>query len=946
MTSVWNRSQQAWNLPDAPDKGDDAKQNIAALDLASAENSAAPTFDVDFTPREGQPSEYVPGSTSESGFVMQQPAAEDDSQSLEIGQPGDFLSQMHDHAVRLQQNFPQSSEPQKQEATFVMVDEPMPEAFSSNAAVQDMFVAEVLKGAQALSSANSGSFGQTFELTRAAGVFDSDKKINGPETSTSLTANQSDSPLPTLVESAVSTLPSAAPSAPLPPASPPLLARPTTEAVPAPSAPKPASIPKQDADKASPADKSKAGSEDKSKAGSAAKPSAAAKEKTTAASKDKAPAGDKKAGAAQKAADAKQTKTNMLPAQDKNLEKKSFIPAVVKGASKEARMVMAVFVLAMFVWAAALFKQMTRTQVTSQMSSEIAQKSAEPKASIEKKARVKNPETKAPAKADPKLAIENTNRKVPGESNSFDDDFADDEIVLADHILTRPTSRYAEANSPLALLADISLALDRVEPRKVVVLLKSMPQNFGSAGMSEKNAIRDLTGRYYLQVAAYPKAIILFRQACSDPGKTSDLEICLNAARAYLLAGFQEEANEVVNSLNTRLIGQKSQWREWIKILDAGKELFKPTSENLTRFTDEMIDKGPFLTSEWNLQMSIHFARMFMTASEPIKLEFLKSVTGVRKKSLEVRLAPGQYGPDIGSYMFPSFLNIMLRNYELPQLIVQSDDPETDSEISLTAWMFNVVAQAKPNEPRETRARLAPLFAERSFSPLARLIEGHLAAQAGDFLGAHAMIIEQIGQRLSERELAAERNKAAATTRQFLTATQRLQDFPFLYVEWLYLAVKVASGLGDKENMESYSMALEDVRRRYPELVNEYQYWSILGRAKRLLGDVAGVAAAAKEAGRLATTHNELGFVAADRVWLLMKKGQRVEARTLLRQSNRDIPHHSRLLEIGVEFAAQWGEDPSTYLRMEAEIPKKFENRGRDSVLLSPFTLRKLLNHF
>jgi hypothetical protein len=183
-------------------------------------------------------------------------------------------------------------------------------------------------------------------------------------------------------------------------------------------------------------------------------------------------------------------------------------------------------------------------------------------------------------------------------------------------------------------------------------------------------------------------------------------------------------------------------------------------------------------------------------------------------------------------------LNILLRHHELPSLLIQSEEPETDSEFSLTAWMFNVIAQSKMNEPRQTRARLAPLFAERSFAPLARIIEGHLAAQAGDFLGANSLIAEQIGIAPDKKEFTSELALKNAQTKQFLMATQRLKELPFLYVEWLFLGVKVASGLSDKDTMKSMVFALDDVRRRFPELSNEFQYWSMLTRGQRLLGNM------------------------------------------------------------------------------------------------------------
>ncbi|NBW81736.1 hypothetical protein EBR21_08275 [bacterium] len=169
---------------------------------------------------------------------------------------------------------------------------------------------------------------------------------------------------------------------------------------------------------------------------------------------------------------------------------------------------------------------------------------------------------------------------------------------------------------------------------------------------------------------------------------------------------------------------------------------------------------------------------------------------------------------------------------------------------------------------------------------------------------------------------------------------------PFLFVEWLFLGVKVSAGLNDKESLKTYLVALEDARRRFPELSKEIQYWFMISRANRVLGYIDGVDKAVAEASKLVATANDFGFVAADRVWMMMKRGQKAEAKAMMRRLLVEIPHHARLLELAAEFSAPWGEEPSAYLRLEAEIPQKFQTRGRDSVLLSFFTMRKLLSNF
>lgn len=158
--------------------------------------------------------------------------------------------------------------------------------------------------------------------------------------------------------------------------------------------------------------------------------------------------------------------------------------------------------------------------------------------------------------------------------------------------------------------------------------------------------------------------------------------------------------------------------------------------------------------------------------------------------------------------------------------------------------------------------------------------------------------------------------------------------------------MKVSAGLNDKDSLKTYILALENARRRFPELGQEIQYWIMLSRAHRVLEQPSGVEKAVSQSEKLAVTNNDLGFVAADRIWLLMRKGQKQEAKALMKQKIREIPHHARLLEVAAEFSSSWNEEPSFYLRLEAEIPQKYQSRGRDSVLLSFFTLRKLLSFY
>ena len=1003
MNGVWDKKNQAWRLPDSPGKGDDLVVTPDNPEESKKEKAIAESFDIDFVnlnsghelerslPLQAASSENLQKIEGKPGELSKEQASgTSEIQSLEVGAPGDFRSQMHDHGLLLNdQQTVLKNENVSEPNSLMMVDEPLPESLGGgSAAVQDMFVAEVLKGAQGYnmspaegpndsqptsfidfapqdafaSGASNTSHEKTVILPESASNAHVEMRA---EESSSMFSGQSDLDLTLTTAVQPLTMQNDVIQPESPAVSDFVLNRATTVAAESEVAKSviqgSTTVEKPEVNKQPVAsEKAKTGGGEKSKPASGGKSSEGV-------AKEKAGSTDKKASAQQKGASGA-GKVGQSPKQHDHSAAQTQMPAVAplqKGLPKDLRIVLGFFVFSLLLAAILItLKQFRNSSEKNKMSIEIASQApvATPNPSDKASASsssnsVKNNVAAVEKKAQHSVAAKSGAEK-PSVADNFDDELSDEteaideEDVESDEeesvvtLLTRPTSRYSPSNKGIVPLLETTVALDRVQPRKVLNLLKRLPESYGVSDSLERTAIREVTGRYYLQVGAYSKALILFRQACPDPAKSSEIEICLHAARGLLVTGNYEELKEMLQGLNVRMIGQKNQWREWLKLLEAASSIAKPNVENLVRFTDEMIDKGPYLTSEWNLQLSGYFARMLMSVPNTDRYEFLKTISGSRKKALEVRLAPEQYGQDIGSYMMPSVLNILLRHHELPSLLVQSEEPETDSEFSLTAWMFNVIAQSKMNEPRQTRARLAPLFAERSFAPLARIIEGHLAAQAGDFLGANSMIAEQIGIGPDKKEFTSELALKNAQTKQFLVATQRLKELPFLYVEWLFLGVKVASGLSDKDTMKSMVFALDDVRRRFPELSNEFQYWSMLTRGQRLLGNMAAVEAALKESERLGFTAHEKGFVAADKIWVLMKKGKKTDAKSLMRQSLREFPHHSRLLELGAEFAAQWGEDPSSYLKLEAEIPKRFENRGRDRALLSFFTIRKLLTHF
>lgn len=514
-------------------------------------------------------------------------------------------------------------------------------------------------------------------------------------------------------------------------------------------------------------------------------------------------------------------------------------------------------------------------------------------------------------------------------------------------LLTRPNSRYTETDPALRPLLNLVGALDKVQPRKVLSQLKKLPEDYASANSVERIALREVTARYYLQVGAYAKSIKLFREICLDPAGVSELEVCLHAARGFVVTDQTEEADALLEALRSRAAIEHSLWWEWGKILYAANALVRPSAEKFIAFIDEFAEKAPFMTSEWNLQLSTFFARKFSALSRIEQLEILKKFDKSRRKTVEIRFAPLRYGTDIGSYMLPAFLNMYFRLFEMPELFIEGEVPETDSEVSLVAWTFFAVSQSKANEPRQTRARLAPLFAERTFAPLARVIEANLAAEASDFLGASTLIAEQISlQPPLQFALDSENVREKNAAKNFLTATQRFEEMPFLYVEWLYLGVKVAAGLNDLSFMSAVMSELEGVSKRFPEVVSDFQYWNILSRGYKALGKLTELRKALIKAESVAATKHELGFITGYKIWLNMKSRKIREARALMKEGLRLYPHHARLLEFGAEFASQWGESPSLYLNLESEIPRQFQNRGRDRTLLSVFTVSKLLNKF
>ena len=958
MSGIWKKGIQSWRLPDSAGKADDP----LSPDTKEENKDGPPTFEIDFSP---------------SAQVVIQ---------TETNSPSEA-----NPAVEAVSEIPFDAD----QSPIVMLDDPLPVSFSANVDLQEQFVAEVLKNAQEVTA---DSHPAEVQLTVVASVSaaladepasllvslplssagaDGLTVVGSSAHSLDLDRTQiTDQTLAARAQEASGTgdertipsyqLAQASQQAPQP------APQPAPQQVP-PEPPRTAgataNTPESEKTKVKKSDAgakggdSKSGKEEKTKAGSGTKVGASAKDK------DKTVAGGKKAPDG----GTKTAESNVTDKSTNNVAP----PAAgrTSGLGKDVKMLLVLMVFTMLAFAAVMFKRLNKQQHTQQMSTEIAQSGSPdtvapvkrklPKGPTDEPSAIpsknktsdrdkKNRGAETVGTSDPKLQgatksasvnLKSASEKNGDKETNKNEDQIDGELDLT-FLLTKPVSRYSESNRALSPLFEVSNALDRVQPRRVVSLLRALPASFGSSDPAQKTALQELTGRYYMQVGAYPKALLLFRQSCSDPAKTSEVEVCLHAARAYVLMGLYDPAQEVIQGLSMRMTGNNSQWREWLRLLEIAVQFRNPVSETMIKFIDEMSDKGPFLTREWNLQLSSLFARQFLFAKDNLRKEVLKSISGTRKKTLEVRLAPEKYGQDIGSYMLPAFLNLMLRHHEIPLLNVTGDEPSIDSELSLTSWIFNVISMARANEPRETRARLAPLFAERGFSALARLIEGQLAAQAGDYIGAHAMILEQIGPTLNQSSGSSPQSGQTEQVNEFISSTQRLRTMPFLYVEWLFLGVKVSAGLNDKDSLRTYILALENARRRFPELSQEFQYWIILGRAHRVLGQASKVESQILQAEKLAETLHEKGFIAAERVWLLMQKGERLKAKELMKQKIREIPHHARLLEVAAEFSSYWNEEPSLYLKLEADIPQRYQTRGRDSVLLSFFTIRKLLSSF
>ncbi|MEN9810596.1 MAG: hypothetical protein RLZZ488_2163 [Pseudomonadota bacterium] len=1006
MGGVFDKKYNAWQLPDSAPKADERDSEAVP---ENEKNSSAPSFEIDFSVEQAAQQQNAQVESKESPATA---VGDSDSiPALEIGQPGQFVSAQFDHGLRLDDGVA-STDSTRASSPLVMVDEPLPESLGGGAGLQDMFVAEVLRGIQTAPDDNRNTMiaspgSEVFALPADGSTLISGAAFVASEDKTQITEETKafnsqvgegvvGSGDEKTIATSVATPDSAVTAqAPLDTSSlfvAPQYAPPPAAQIPSPPPQAPSPAPSKMSEVISPAASAKAsgansksestqaggkateGKEEKTKAGNTKAGTAQGKDKGAAAGKKPA-AGQ---GAKGKPNDGGSGETNAGQTFVQSMDGKSAAPAAARGLSKEQRILLGMTIFAMLLIALLITKRMSKVDLTQGMSTEIASptQSETPGAGKSRSGKDSKENKKAPGKggktdaqvtpsgkdkkelsakekSSPNIAA-GTNKKMQAVAGDASSDSKgedglgepDDDSLELENILTRPVSRYSESNKLLIPLIEVSLALDRAQPRRVFSLIKTLPAEFGKTDPLQKAALREITARFYMQVGAYQKAYILFRQACNDPAKSSEVETCLHAARSYLVMGNEEDANTVIDALELRMNGANVQWREWLKLLTVAARINERTLEVFVNFTDDLADKGPFLTTEWNLQLSAMFARKFLQIGDRERISYLSALDNTRKKNIEVRLAPEKFGQDIGSYMLPAFLNLMMRHYEFPMMTFLADEPDMDSDLAMSSWIFNSISQAKASEPRETRARLSPLFAERGFSSIARLIEGQLAAQAGDYIGAHAMILEQIGPNLSEEQRQAGGKFGQLQTRQFINATQRMSSMPYLFVEWLFLGIKVAAGLNDRESLKTYIVALEDARRRFPELSNEIQYWILSARAHRVLGQVSAVEAAVAQASRLAVSKNDLGFVGADRVWVMMRQGKTREAKQLAKQLIREIPHHARLLELAAEFSAPWGEEPSAYLRLEAEIPIKFQTRGRDSVLLSLFTIRKILNSY
>lgn len=920
MSQFWNLKHHTPQRPGPADKAQD-QGPPGGFDLKEKESE--PTFEVDFSVIGNSLGEFCNKNPVSSPTQTTSTNTEQSLAYLEVGQPGNFEVKQHDLSYRLETQREQEQVHDSPQASLVMLDEPMPEMMSGHPALQDLFVSEVLKGSNVLAGST------------AVDSFDANSKAQSQENSLNTNGE--------------------------------------TQAALSNGVTRIASNPSENIvdGKAISGEKTQILPEIVALQKITSQTTAAPPEKTLKVEENVTLSetrveSKQKAGQVQIEPNLETSTIKVKPVIPQSfLMAQSQAPDFVrlKNRNRDVRMILPFFVVAFVIFASGLLIQLKRQGVIPQFDfKEMSlQKFI---ALIDHGFKFENPDdtqslktflptnskalsAKKIAKDVKKIAAKKStqaDRKKPAESKS--QEFELENRLELSQVLTRPVSRYSESNKILLPLIDVNMALDRVQPRRVLVLLRNLPSSFAVNDSFENTALRELTARYYMQVGAYQKALVLFRQACPDPGESSDVEVCLHAARSLAVMESFSEAGKIISALIPRIDGPKSQWLEWLKILKASVNLAEPSLESLLRFTDELTDKGPFLTTEWNLQLSALFARVFLNIPDSMRNDYLKRVTESRKKLIETRLAPEKYGQDIGSYMFPAFLNLMFRYHDFLPLDLVGDEPDVDSELSLSAWVFNVVSLSKPSESRETRARLAPLFAGQGFSILGRLIEGQLAAQAGDYMGAQSLIVEQIGSSVGSKDSNSAEQKLSYQTMRVIAATQQTRLMPFLFVEWLFLGVKVSAGLNDKESLKTYLVALEDARRRFPELSRDFQYWLMVARANRVLGQLSSLEAAISMATPLVMTRNDLGFIGADKVWLLMKLGKKDEARTLMKQLLRDVPYHARLLEVGAEFSVPWGENPNYYLRLETDIPQKFASRGRDNVLLSLFTLRKLLGNF
>lgn len=879
------------------------------------------------------------------------PATTAESQTLEVGTPGDFSSALHEHNVKTELSHPPPSATEDSPDFIAMIDEPLPESLggSHGAAVQSMFVEEVMRTAQ----------------TNVA------QQSTAPELPLVDFAPPPDSSFEPTMATAVSSL--AVRGAIEEPDSPrvsefgrnkaPTPLKPDEDATQVIQGSTKIAAPTEKTDLQMGSETKVVDKADLGKTTSAKTP--AKKEK----------ASKKNAGAAKKS---KATPPEQSNADSQMPQSVVAAPAIDQSKSrKELRIALGVLVTCVFVAAGLIVSKRYLRSVKSTQTSGTENSSAaevassppsppEPIIDLEKGVLITDAAVKSTtengvaqtkdagetaqgplkpktlnAKEEEKQASEKKNSETAGDQNNTE--VAADETL----ILTRPNSRYSESRPELRPLVDAAIALDKVQPRKVLSQLKQLPDSFASTSRGERLALREVTARYYLQVGAYAKAIKLFREVCLDPRGVSEMEVCLHAARGAVVTGQFEEAQGLIDILKERSTRETSIWREWVRVLESAQELNRMAVNSFVDFIDEFSEKGPYMTSEWNLQLAAFFARKFVSLKRSEQVEVLRQLDRNRRKTIELRLAPLRYGSDIGSYMLPAFLNIYLRLHELPEIKIDGEDPESESELSLVSWTLYVVTQSEPGELRQTRARLAPLFAERGFAPLARVIEAHLAAQAGDFIGASGLMAEQVSLQPSlQVDLDSKEVKERNAGIEFLKATQRFEQMPFIYVEWLYLGIKVAAGLNDLNFMTTALTALEGILQRYPEIATDFQYWNMLARGYKSLGKLADMRKAVKQAEAVASTRHELGFVTGYKVWLLVKARKIEQAKALMREGMRLYPYHARLLEYGAEFATLWGEDPSYYLKLESEVPRQFQYRGRDRTLLSLFTISKLLNKF